>query len=254
MIKLFRKIRQAILAENKISKYLIYAIGEIILVVIGILIALQINNWNEQRKTVQLAKNYLTDIKKDLIRDTLMFHVAIDRLDQTIANNELLLNTEMADVLPEDSLFYLLSYSFHSTRVYHIDNASYLKLTNTGFLEPEVYNSVFAEINNYYNKEFVAYSEFIEWDEEQTVDIYQLEFLGRHRNLIDLQKLTSEYENVSNWENLQSSSSSIRELIHSIEFRNMTWANYKRKELVLGRVMLQMEIAGDLIAKIEDEL
>ncbi len=50
MIKFFRKIRQKTLTENKFSKYLLYAIGEIILVVIGILIALQVNNWNEKRK------------------------------------------------------------------------------------------------------------------------------------------------------------------------------------------------------------
>ena len=49
MIKFFRKIRQRLLTENKFSKYLLYAIGEIILVVIGILIALQINNWNQSR-------------------------------------------------------------------------------------------------------------------------------------------------------------------------------------------------------------
>jgi len=49
MIKFFRKIRQRLLTNNKFSKYLIYAIGEIILVVIGILIALQINNWNQNK-------------------------------------------------------------------------------------------------------------------------------------------------------------------------------------------------------------
>jgi hypothetical protein len=47
MIKFFRKIRQKLLSENKFSKYLIYAIGVIFLVMIGILLALQINNWNE---------------------------------------------------------------------------------------------------------------------------------------------------------------------------------------------------------------
>ena len=47
MIKFFRKIRQKLLTENKFSKYLLYAIGEIMLVVIGILIALQLNNLNE---------------------------------------------------------------------------------------------------------------------------------------------------------------------------------------------------------------
>jgi hypothetical protein len=50
MIKIFRKVRQRLLTENKFSKYLLYAIGEIVLVVIGILIALSINNWNAEQK------------------------------------------------------------------------------------------------------------------------------------------------------------------------------------------------------------
>jgi len=49
MIKFFRRIRQKLIMENKIGKYFKYAIGEIILVVIGILIALQVSNFNEQR-------------------------------------------------------------------------------------------------------------------------------------------------------------------------------------------------------------
>jgi hypothetical protein len=50
MIKIFRKVRKKMLTENKFSKYLLYAIGEIILVMVGILLALQVNNWNENRK------------------------------------------------------------------------------------------------------------------------------------------------------------------------------------------------------------
>jgi len=66
MIKFFRRIRQKSLSENKISKYILYAIGEIVLVVIGILIALQINNWNENRKD-RLAENIaLTNLKLDI--------------------------------------------------------------------------------------------------------------------------------------------------------------------------------------------
>ena len=49
MIKFFKKIRQNLLMENKTGKYLKYAIGEIVLVVIGILIALGINNWNQNQ-------------------------------------------------------------------------------------------------------------------------------------------------------------------------------------------------------------
>ncbi|WP_299121724.1 DUF6090 family protein [uncultured Winogradskyella sp.] len=70
MIKFFRKIRQSLLSENKFSKYIIYAIGEIILVVIGILIALQINNWNDSRnkeqKTTTLLLDVLNEIEKNI--------------------------------------------------------------------------------------------------------------------------------------------------------------------------------------------
>ena len=66
MIKFFRRIRQKLLAENKFSKYLLYAVGEIILVVIGILIALQINNWNEARKARIEEKTLLTSLKSEM--------------------------------------------------------------------------------------------------------------------------------------------------------------------------------------------
>lgn len=65
MIKFFRKIRQSLLSEGKIGKYLKYAIGEIVLVVIGILIALQINNWNEGRKEANYEQKILKELKSD---------------------------------------------------------------------------------------------------------------------------------------------------------------------------------------------
>nr|WP_321222560.1 DUF6090 family protein [uncultured Psychroserpens sp.] len=72
MIKFYRKIRQNLLIEGKTRKYIKYAIGEIFLVVIGILIALQINNWNENRKNgikeqlvlIQLKEDYLSNLSQ----------------------------------------------------------------------------------------------------------------------------------------------------------------------------------------------
>jgi hypothetical protein len=66
MIKFFRRIRQRLLSENKFNKYLLYAIGEIMLVVIGILFALQINNWNENRKTKSQEIKILNQLNADL--------------------------------------------------------------------------------------------------------------------------------------------------------------------------------------------
>ena len=65
MIKFFRQIRYNLMEQNKTSKYLKYAIGEIILVVIGILIALSINNWNENRKAEIKQQNLFTNLKTD---------------------------------------------------------------------------------------------------------------------------------------------------------------------------------------------
>ena len=69
MIKFFRKIRQNLLMENKTGKYLKYAIGEIVLVVIGILIALQINNWNEEKKISNTELEILKLMRKNLNSD-----------------------------------------------------------------------------------------------------------------------------------------------------------------------------------------
>ena len=65
MIKFFRQIRYNLMEQNKTSKYLKYAIGEIVLVVIGIMIALQINNWNQQRLENKEEQKALLNLKQD---------------------------------------------------------------------------------------------------------------------------------------------------------------------------------------------
>ena len=69
MIKFFRKIRQKQLTENKFSKYLLYAIGEIILVVIGILIAISINNWKESLELKTIERQVYNDVLQELRTD-----------------------------------------------------------------------------------------------------------------------------------------------------------------------------------------
>ena len=92
MIKFFRKIRQNLLMENvskgetgKTSKYIKYAIGEIVLVVIGILIALQINNWNERNKELKKEQAFLKEINLD-------FKSNKSQLDSIISYNKVSLH------------------------------------------------------------------------------------------------------------------------------------------------------------------
>ncbi|MDC6350070.1 DUF6090 family protein [Zeaxanthinibacter sp. PT1] len=96
MNKFFRKIRRKLLSENKFSKYLIYAFGEIILVVIGILIALSINNWNEDRKAKTYEKQVYTQIYKDIKADSLNLSLSINFYKQ----KDTLINRILYDSVP----------------------------------------------------------------------------------------------------------------------------------------------------------
>ncbi|WP_115461322.1 DUF6090 family protein [Winogradskyella aurantiaca] len=98
MIKFFRRIRQNLLSEGKTGKYFKYAIGEILLVVIGILIALQVNNWNESQKKRHLKNQYKTSLKIDLVKDTL-------QLKERINQNQKILESflETADEFGEET-------------------------------------------------------------------------------------------------------------------------------------------------------
>jgi hypothetical protein len=78
MITLFRRIRKKLIESGSIPKYLLYAIGEILLVVIGILIALQVNNWNEERKNKQAILTIFSDIQEDLLNDIQEFDLALE--------------------------------------------------------------------------------------------------------------------------------------------------------------------------------
>lgn len=76
MLKFFRRIRQKLIQEGKLKNYLIYAIGEILLVVIGILIALQVNNWNEKRNQEQRVRVMLEQIYTSVKEDSeLMYNI-----------------------------------------------------------------------------------------------------------------------------------------------------------------------------------
>ncbi len=77
MLQFFRKIRRKLLQEGSFRQYLLYAVGEILLVMVGILLALQVNSWNENRLKSIEEINLLEGIQKDLAQDTLTYQSAL---------------------------------------------------------------------------------------------------------------------------------------------------------------------------------
>lgn len=86
MISFFRKVRQKLLSQNRVTRYLVYALGEIVLVTIGILIALQINTWNEQRKDSNREKLIMQSLHSEFLGIS-------DKLQSTIQHHEAILGT-----------------------------------------------------------------------------------------------------------------------------------------------------------------
>ena len=85
MISLLRKIRQKLLQENRVTRYLIYAFGEIFLVVIGILIALQVNNWNQERVEKRKSNEFHQRLSNDLDQ-IIRFLAGIEEYSNLVAN------------------------------------------------------------------------------------------------------------------------------------------------------------------------
>ncbi|MBO6881256.1 MULTISPECIES: hypothetical protein [Winogradskyella] len=105
MIKFFRTIRKELLTKNKIGKYLLYALGEIILVIVGILIALNLNQRSEQKKAEAKIDAIFEDVLKDLETDISRSTAYIDIYQRKDSLLSLVLNTDLTykDYAKEDS-------------------------------------------------------------------------------------------------------------------------------------------------------
>ena len=135
MIKFFTKIRYDLLEKNKTGKYLKYAIGEIILVVIGILIALSINNWNENRKKRNEESILLIALKQDFLENR-------KRLIETIESQEKmiyfslsfikLITSNTSKTVSQDSILNLKAYGANSWFRAELVNSSYKTIISSG--------------------------------------------------------------------------------------------------------------------------
>ncbi|NVK48260.1 MAG: hypothetical protein HWE09_00735 [Cyclobacteriaceae bacterium] len=114
MISFFRKIRQKLLQENRGTRYLIYALGEVLLVVIGILIALQVNNWNEDRKLEKVSDQTLQSLEEEInearsnLEKIISFNERISELSNHFLSGELTMDSLEKD---PTQIFLLTTYA-----------------------------------------------------------------------------------------------------------------------------------------------
>jgi len=135
MRTLFRNIRQSLLKEGKTSKYLKYAIGEIVLVVIGILIALQINNWNEQKNEEKNANVLAQSMLDDLVKDTVALRSAIDFNTKKLEIiDNFINNLHTPRETWDETDFYMHMYKVFETFPFSQTDGTYTQMKSSGTL------------------------------------------------------------------------------------------------------------------------
>lgn len=159
MIKFFRRFRQNLLSQGKTGRpasqtgrYLKYATGEIFLVVIGILIAISINNWNEARKQAIIEIEYLQRLRSDLANDTAYYHRRIIYADKILADHKKAIEisyTEIANPLDFHQSFKFLEYS---SEALSIRNITYNEMHNAGQINIIRNDKIKTEILEFYRQ------------------------------------------------------------------------------------------------------
>ena len=228
MIKFFRKIRQKLLSENKTGKYFKYAFGEILLVVVGILIALSINNWNENKQNSTKEQKYLLGLKNDLANQINILKERKQFYDFIINRGESILvdfsakgklqaidsiNTKLSVMM------YALSYPNIKTTFNELNTTGQINLIQKDSLRSKIikyYQDSDESTNNvdmnidrvFYNQVFPIIKSSL---------IIQFENLGYKSKRVEKQQLTEKL--ISTFENNLSNPSKEFEIINAISLR-----------------------------------
>ncbi len=215
MLFLLRKIRRKLMEKNKFTTYLLYAIGEIILVVIGILIAVNINNWNENVNNRKSELKYLSNIQLDLEKDIILLEEVIAYRKQKKVGADLLIGhmngVPIADV---DQVAY---HAFNSLieRRFSPNNTTFTELSNSGnlnLISKDTIKILLLELQNNYLRN-------LQMIEHETFD-YR-EYVSRPlTNHIDLNRLTPLYLGEKTAKDLKLTAQDFEPLLQDLKYKN----------------------------------
>jgi hypothetical protein len=245
MINFFRKIRKQLADQNKPLKYFRYALGEIVLVMVGILLALQVNNWNETRKDQQELRNILQSIVVDMKEDVRMMKWASETLKKDNENIKSFLNHHDYSGFTRDSLEQSLE-TFYVPMLYRMN--SFYGLRNSGITEYGKYREVITGIKYYYD--FLI--PYINGSKEEVMKYVQKsdDFWRFEQNAFEFnyeEELHSEQSD-------ESAVSALNRLLKSPTPRNIIKRSYKYNKSLISDYEDYLEIMDKKVMEIEDVL
>jgi hypothetical protein len=253
MITLFRKFRQRLFTENKLGKYSLYAIGEIILVVIGILIALQINNANDLRKLRVKEVHYLKNIKSDLQINILELDKYIETRTQCIQAANSILEHFEGKPITDPSAFNALGISIYSWQKFYQSNNTFQELLNSGNLAIIANDSIknmLLNIESLYKK-MKSEEDHFRYDTE--VLIYEPLY-----GLMDLNPLVNNFEyrvtEGGSGRNISLSENHFDDYLKNSNLKNGFVMTILEFNIMNAQMQQMKEMSQKLISLIEDEI
>lgn len=230
------------------TQYLKYALGEIVLVVLGILIALQINNWNQQRQENQRTRNLLLSMKQDLKADIQFIDEQIYYNSLMVKNCIQLLNNTMDTTRSSDSLYRMLPLWTISLRT---NSQSYDKIKNASITNLLRSPQLDSSITNYYVISTHSAQGFANWEVEQTEKDNDFWFDALNMELPN--PFLSE-NNIPYFQNEAYRKQELIRVIRSIQGRKRIRAAMNRKDAIKSHLENRKKMAGDLTLVIDDFL
>lgn len=218
------------------------------MVVIGILIALQINNWNEEKKEFEHFVSNLKGMRNDLISDTLSFNSYLEFLEQTSQAKELLLQKQSFDEFTLDSLIVLIQ---PFTDVNEFNTKAYEKIDWSTVEQDETLDSLVSSIQSYYLIRKASHDENVNWDKAQTFKEAEYWYYNEDFELSYLESVNKYYPYLkSDADRL----SDLKKELNTIKVRNLIRMAIYRKNWVTRAVLKSKTEATKLLISIEDYL
>ena len=240
MLKFFRRIRQKLLAEGKTGRYLQYAFGEILLVVLGILIALQINNWNENRKSIKQEKTYYCKLAEDFQADITNIDSSMVTIDKRLESTERLLTNLLKNqpdkaVLLEDFISTFRYYKYIPTKAAIVD------ITSSGKLEKLADQNLKTRVLNHYTQQ------------DNALNIIDINYDAVVERLFSLEKFADlGFQEIPQYQNFYSEE--LQKLLSSTDWhRNPNDEIYIKVKDIMILNVIQLEREKQLLHQIKDD-
>ena len=252
MINFFRKTRKRLADDNKFFKYSRYAIGEIVLVVIGILIALSINNWNEERIANNQIISFCQSIKEDLKIDTLIFTRRIEILNEVTNLKKMLLSLSDFKNVSTDSLFALVAEYDENA---NIKTTTFDKIKSLGLTQISKNESLSIALDDYYTTNSVKLASHISWGNDFSRNSRNYWFFDQDEFELNLNRFGfKDSTEILQFKDKISNRQNLIKLISAPKGRNYIKVGLASKQVLLEEFLKLKELATELIVKIEDEL